>query len=78
VNPPKLVASQLRVVLNFSNTTLKREAFLGLSPQLYKQMMMGTGFDKVFEIAPSVRAENMIHPHLNEVISIDVENGICQ
>ena len=39
-------------------------------------MMMASGFDKVYEIAPIFRAEE--HDtlrHLNEVISIDVETA---
>lgn len=75
VNTPKLVASATEGGTElFPITYFEREAFLGQSPQLYKQMMMGTGFDKVYEIAPIFRAEE--HDtlrHLNEVISIDVE-----
>jgi aspartyl-tRNA synthetase len=50
------------------------EAFLAQSPQLYKQMMMGTGLDRVFEIAKYFRAEE--HDtiwHLNEITAIDCE-----
>ena len=51
-----------------------KEAFLGQSPQLYKQMMMAAGMDKVFEIGQIFRAEE--HDtlrHLNEAVSIDAE-----
>ena len=75
VNTPKLVGSATEGGTElFPITYFEREAFLGQSPQLYKQMMMATGLDKVFEIAPIFRAEE--HDtlrHLNEVISIDVE-----
>ena len=68
---------QLKEVQNsFPITYFEREAFLGQSPQLYKQMMMASGFDNVYEIAPIFRAEE--HDtlrHLNEVISIDVETA---
>ncbi len=52
----------------------EREAFLAQSPQLYKQMLMATGFDKVYEIATYFRAEehNTIW-HLNEISAIDCE-----
>ncbi|WP_421908141.1 aspartate--tRNA(Asn) ligase [Methanolacinia petrolearia] len=51
-----------------------KEAFLNQSPQLYKQMMMAAGFDKVFEIGPIFRAEeHNTTRHLNEATSIDVE-----
>ncbi len=52
----------------------EREAFLAQSPQLYKQMLMGTGMDRVFEIATYFRAEE--HDtiwHLNEITAIDAE-----
>ncbi len=51
-----------------------KEAFLAQSPQLFKQMIMATGFDKVFEIATYFRAEE--HKtiwHLNEITAIDCE-----
>ncbi len=51
-----------------------KEAFLAQSPQLYKQMMMGTGIEKVYEIATYFRAEEHdTVSHLNEVTAIDVE-----
>jgi len=52
----------------------EREAFLAQSPQLYKQMLMGTGLDRVFEVATYFRAEE--HDtiwHLNEVTALDAE-----
>lgn len=77
VNTPKLVASATEGGTElFPITYFEREAFLGQSPQLYKQIMMSAGFDKVYEIAPIFRAEE--HDtlrHLNEVISIDIESS---
>lgn len=79
INTPKLVASATEGGTElFPITYFEREAFLGQSPQLYKQMMMATGFDKVYEIAPIFRAEE--HDtlrHLNEAISIDFEAAFC-
>jgi nondiscriminating aspartyl-tRNA synthetase len=75
VNTPKLVGSATEGGTElFPITYFEREAFLGQSPQLYKQMMMATGLDKVYEIAPIFRAEEHdTMRHLNEVISIDAE-----
>ena len=75
IHTPKLVASATEGGTElFPITYFEREAFLGQSPQLYKQMMMSAGFDKVFEIGQIFRAEE--HDtlrHLNEAISIDME-----
>ena len=75
INTPKLVASATEGGTElFPITYFEKEAFLGQSPQLYKQMMMGSGMDKVFEIGQIFRAEE--HDtlrHLNEAISIDAE-----
>ncbi|WP_456475003.1 aspartate--tRNA(Asn) ligase [Candidatus Pyrohabitans sp.] len=58
----------------FPISYFEREAFLAQSPQLYKQMLMGSGLDRVFEIATYFRAEE--HDtiwHLNEVTAVDCE-----
>lgn len=75
IHTPKIVATateggtELFHVQYFEN-----DAYLVQSPQLYKQIMMSAGFDRVFEIAPAFRAEehNTVR-HLNEFISIDIE-----
>lgn len=49
-------------------------AYLAQSPQLYKQMLMGAGFERVFEIAPAFRAEpSDTVRHLTEFASFDAE-----
>ncbi|CAB3289692.1 Aspartate--tRNA(Asp/Asn) ligase [Methanocaldococcus lauensis] len=75
VNTPKLVASCTEGGTElFPISYFEREAFLGQSPQLYKQMLMATGLDRVFEIAPIFRAEeHNTRRHLNEATSIDIE-----
>ncbi len=51
-----------------------KPAYLVQSPQLYKQMLMATGFDRVYEIAWYFRAEQHdTTRHLNESTAIDVE-----
>jgi len=57
----------------------EKEAFLAQSPQLYKQMMMASGLDRVYEIATYFRAEEHdTASHLNEVTAIDVEMGFIR
>jgi aspartyl-tRNA synthetase len=51
-----------------------RPCCLAQSPQLYKQMAMGSGFDRVFEIGPAFRAElSLTTRHATEFTSIDTE-----
>ncbi|UJG39777.1 MAG: aspartate--tRNA(Asn) ligase [Candidatus Heimdallarchaeum aukensis] len=51
-----------------------RKAYLAQSPQFYKQMMLVSGFEKVFEIGPVFRAEkHHTSRHLCEYTSIDFE-----
>ena len=49
-------------------------AFLNQSPQLFKQLCMSGGLERVFEIGPAFRAEKHdTYRHLNEFISFDME-----
>jgi len=51
-------------------------AYLAQSPQLYKQMLIGAGFERVFEIAPAFRAEpSDTVRHVTEFSSLDAEIG---
>lgn len=53
-----------------------KTAFLAQSPQLYKQMMVGTGLERVFETGHAYRAEEHdTARHLNEYLSLDLEMG---
>lgn len=72
---PKIVAAATEGGTDlFPISYFEREAFLNQSPQLYKQMLMAAGMDRVFEIGPIFRAEEHdTRRHLNEAISIDVE-----
>jgi aspartyl-tRNA synthetase len=75
IHTPKIVATATEGgTALFPVEYFGHQAFLNQSPQLYKQMMMATGLDKVYEIGPAFRAEE--HDtvrHLNEFISIDME-----
>ncbi len=56
-----------------------RPAFLAQSPQFYKQIMVGSGFERVFEIGPVYRAEkHETSRHLNEYTSLDFEMGFIE
>ncbi len=72
---PKIVAAATEGGTDlFPISYFEREAFLNQSPQLYKQMLMSAGMDRVFEIGPIFRAEEHdTRRHLNEAISIDIE-----
>ncbi|HJJ32530.1 MAG TPA: aspartate--tRNA(Asn) ligase [Methanocorpusculum sp.] len=72
---PKIVAAATEGGTElFPLAYFDKEAFLNQSPQLFKQMLMSSGFERVFEIGPIFRAEehNTVR-HLNEATSIDIE-----
>ena len=73
---PKLVAAGAEGGAGlFKVDYFDRKAFLGQSPQLYKQMMVGV-FERVFEIGHIYRAEeHNTSRHLNEVVQMDIEMG---
>lgn len=75
ITTPKVVATATEGgTALFPITYFEREAFLNQSPQLFKQLMMSGGLDRVFEIAPIFRAEEHdTRRHLNEASSIDIE-----
>jgi aspartyl-tRNA synthetase len=72
---PKIVAAATEGGTElFPIAYFDKEAFLNQSPQLYKQMMMAAGCEKVYEIGPIFRAEeHNTTKHLNEATSIDIE-----
>jgi nondiscriminating aspartyl-tRNA synthetase len=52
------------------------KVYLTQSPQLYKQTMVASGLERVFEIGTAYRAEKHDTPrHINEFVSLDVEVG---
>jgi nondiscriminating aspartyl-tRNA synthetase len=56
-----------------------RKVCLAQSPQFYKEAMVASGMERVFEVAPAYRAEKHDTPrHLNEYISLDVEMGFIE
>ena len=75
IHSPKIVAAATEGGTElFPVKYFEKSAYLSQSPQLYKEMMMSAGFDKVFEVAPAFRAEEHNTPrHINEFTSIDME-----
>lgn len=75
IHTPNIIASSSEGGTDvFKLKYFEKDAFLAQSPQLYKQMMMATGFDRVYEIAWYFRAEeHNTRRHLNESTAIDVE-----
>lgn len=54
------------------------QAYLVQSPQLYKQLAVIGGFDRVFITMPVFRAEkHNTSSHLNEIIQMDIEMGFA-
>lgn len=57
----------------------ENKAYLAQSPQFYKQMMVGAGYERVFEVGAVYRAEqHNTNRHLNEYISMDFEMGFIE
>ena len=57
----------------------EHKLYLAQSPQLYKQTMVASGLERVFEIADAYRAEKHDTPrHLNEYVSMDVEMAFIE
>jgi len=56
-----------------------RKAYLAQSPQFYKQMMVGSGLERVFEVGPAYRAEKFeTSRHITEFVSLDFEMGFIE
>jgi nondiscriminating aspartyl-tRNA synthetase len=75
VHTPKIIASSSEGGTDmFKLRYFEKEAFLAQSPQLYKQSLMATGLDRIYEIAWYFRAEeHNTRRHLNESTAIDIE-----
>ncbi len=69
-NPKILAIFKIRSRVNMA----VREFLLSQSQQLYKQMMLAAGFEKVFEIGPTFRAEKShTTRHMTEFTHFDFE-----
>ncbi|MFQ5406768.1 MAG: aspartate--tRNA(Asn) ligase, partial [Candidatus Micrarchaeia archaeon] len=79
INPPCLVSTSTEGGTDlFPVVYFEKEAFLAQSPQLYKQLAVMGGLDKVFMVSPVFRAEkHNTTAHLNEIIQMDAEMGFA-
>ncbi len=80
IQNPKLTASGVESgAEEFKFKYFHKEAALAQSPQVYKQMMVAGGFDKVFEIGTVFRAEKShTTRHLTEFTGVDFEMGCIE
>ena len=80
ISTPKIVSSATEGGAElFPVQYFEQKAYLAQSPQLYKQIMVGSGFERVFEVGKAYRAENHnTARHINEFISLDYEMGFIE
>jgi nondiscriminating aspartyl-tRNA synthetase len=80
IKSSKLVSSGTEGGTNlFQVEYFDRKVCLAQSPQFYKEVMVASGLERVFEIGQVYRAEKHDTPrHLNEYVSLDVEMGFIE
>lgn len=80
IHTPKIISSGTEGGSElFTVNYFDHRAFLAQSPQFYKQMMVGAGFESVYEVGHAYRAElHNTWRHLNEYVSLDAEMGFIK
>lgn len=80
IHTPKIVATGTEGgTALFAVDYFGRRAYLAQSPQFYKQMLVGAGYERVFETGPVFRAEeHNTARHINEYLSLDLEMGFIE
>ena len=80
VQTPKIIAAGTEGgTALFSVQYFEQKAYLAQSPQFYKQMLVGAGYERVYEVGAAYRAEeHNTSRHLNEYISLDYEMGFIE
>ncbi|WP_213818339.1 aspartate--tRNA(Asn) ligase [Garciella nitratireducens] len=80
IHTPKIISSGTEGGSElFTVNYFDHRAFLAQSPQFYKQMMVGAGFEAVYEVGHAYRAElHNTWRHLNEYVSLDAEMGFIK
>ena len=79
ITTPKVVAAATEGGTElFPIAYFEKEAFLNQSPQLYKQMMMAAGFEKVFEIRAHIPGGGAQHHQAPERGHLDRRGGLVR
>ena len=80
ITTPKLVlAGAEGGAALFEVNYFERAAYLNQSPQFYKQIMVGSGLESVFEVGHAYRAEKSeTSRHVTEFVSMDFEMGFIE
>jgi nondiscriminating aspartyl-tRNA synthetase len=80
INTPKLVTAGAEGgAALFAVEYYGKTAYLAQSPQVYKQMMVGSGLERVYEVGKVYRAEKSnTTRHLTEFVGLDVEMGFIE
>lgn len=75
INTPKLLGAPSEGGANvFEVKYFEKKGYLAQSPQIYKQMLIASHFERVYEIGDVFRAENSnTSRHLTEYTSLDLE-----
>ncbi|RKO86438.1 hypothetical protein BDK51DRAFT_35475 [Blyttiomyces helicus] len=75
IHTPKLIGTPSEGgAAVFKLQYFKGHAYLAQSPQFYKQMMICSDFERVYELASVFRSENaQTHRHMTEYCSLDLE-----
>lgn len=78
IHTPKIISTASESGAQvFSVNCYERQKYLCQSPQLHKQALINSGFERVYEIGPVFRAERSSGPrHLFEFNSMDLETEI--
>ena len=78
VHSPKLVGGATEGGAEvFAVDYFGQRAYLAQSPQLYKQLLVAAGFERVYEVGPVYRAEpHATARHLSEYVSLDLETEL--
>lgn len=80
INTPKFTACGVESGAELFNVPyFGKTVYLAQSPQVYKQMFVAGGFERVYEIAPVFRAEKShTTRHVTEFTGIDIEMGFIK